>query len=333
VLFRSASHSFSLGSFSDPDGGPWSVDINWGDGTAHTTFTANSPGTLSSQNHTYAEEGPYTVTITVTDTLDNQSDSKTFSVNVSDPPVNASGGFTIQANIGIDTGAQTVATFTDPAGAEPNSSDPNPPTSAGHYSASIDWGDGTSSAGTISPSVPASPSQQFTVTGNHTYTSESPLNGFTVTTTINHEGVLSVATSSAIVGRAGEVSGAGQIGKTRIFNFDVGPSGGNTFTGNLLYRDKDNNIDLENVSITFVSILIDNAHATFQGTARVNGVLGYTFRVDVEDNDPINGKGKNKNKGKGVDRFRIQFTGPTTYDSNAFAANGGLLTAGKIEIH
>src|SRR5262249_34976572 len=28
-----ASQSFSLGSFSDPDGSPWTVDVNWGDGT------------------------------------------------------------------------------------------------------------------------------------------------------------------------------------------------------------------------------------------------------------------------------------------------------------
>ena len=85
-------------------------------------------------------------------------------------------------------------------------------------------------------------------------------------------------------------------------------------------------------SITFISILSDNAHATFNGPATVNGISGYTFRVDVEDNaDPVKGKGKGK--GKGVDRFRIQFSGPTNYDSNAFAANGGLLTAGTIEIH
>jgi hypothetical protein len=70
--------------------------------------------------------------------------------------------------------------------------------------------------------------------------------------------------------------------------------------------------------------LIDNKHATIKGAATVNGVSGYTFDVRVEDNGE---------PGIGVDRFRIQIAGPTSYDSNAFAANGGLLTAGNIQTH
>jgi len=56
----------------------------------------------------------------------------------------------------------------------------------------------------------------------------------------------------------------------------------------------------------------------------VNGIPGSTFRVDVE---------KNGEPGVGVDRFRIRLSGPAYYDSNAFAANGGLLTAGNIQVH
>jgi photosystem II stability/assembly factor-like uncharacterized protein len=330
---EASSHSFSLGSFSDPDGGPWTVDVNWGDGSAHTNFNMSSPGSLGARSHTYGEEGPYTVTITVTDTLDGQSGSKTFAVNVSDPPVNATGGFTFAANVGTNTGPQNVATFTDPAGAEPNASDPAG-TSANHYSATVDWGDGTTSAGVITPSMPSSPNQQFTVTANHTYTMQSPLNGFSVVTTINHEGVTSMATSTAIVGHGGTITGGGQIGTPRNFGFNV--DGTSAFNGNLNYMDKTNNIHFQSTSITFVSILSDNVHATFDGTGTVNGVSGYTFRVDVEDNnDPPPGKkGKIKDKaGKGVDRFRIQVNGPTNYDSNNFAANSGLLTGGTIEIH
>src|SRR5260370_36982599 len=86
-----ASHTFSLGSFTDSDGGPWTVDVSWGDGTPDTVFTATAPGTITSQNHTYGEEGTYTGTITVTDTLDVQFDSKTFTVNVSHPALVATG--------------------------------------------------------------------------------------------------------------------------------------------------------------------------------------------------------------------------------------------------
>jgi hypothetical protein len=319
-----ASHSFDLGSFSDPDGGPWTVDLNWGDGSSHTNFNVTSPGSLAAKNHTYREEGPDTVTITVTDTLDGQSDSKTFAVNVSDPPVNASGGFTFEVNVGTNTGPQAVATFTDPAGAEPNASDSAPPNGSGHYTASIDWGDSTKSTGVITPLTPSTPTQQFTVTGNHTYTTESPVSAFNVITTIDHEGVTSMATSTEIVGRAGKVTGGGNIGDSRSFGFDAQPDSNNAFKGNLNYKDKTNNIDLKSTSLTFVSILSDNEHATFSGEATVNGTSGYTFRVDMEDNGE---------PGNGVDRLRIRLSGPGSYDSNAFAANGGLLTAGNIQVH
>jgi PKD domain len=318
-----ASHVFGLGSFSDPDGGPWSVDINWGDGTSDTAFTANSPGPLASKTHKYGEEGPHTVTITVTDTLIDQSDSKTFTVNVSDPPVAASGGFSFDANVFVDTGTQTLATFTDPAGAEPNASDPAPPTSAGHYAASVSWGDGTS-PGAIAPLTPASPTQVFTVTGSHTYTTESPVSGFNVVATIDHEGVKSTATSIAIVGRPGNVTGGGKIGNGLDFDFGVQPDENNGFKGHLNYKDKANDLDLRSTSITFVSILIDNKHATIKGTATVNGISGYTFTVHVEDNGE---------PGIGSDRLRIELSGPTSYDSDAFAANGGLLTSGNIQAH
>lgn len=318
-----ASHLFDLGSFSDPDGGPWSVDINWGDGTSDTTFTASAPGSLASQTHQYSEEGLYTATIKVTDTLIDQSDSATFTVNASDPPVVTSGGFSLDANVFVNTGTQTLATFTDPSGAEPNSADPAG-TSANHYSATIDWGDGTHSPGTITPLASGNPNQVFTVTGNHIYTVQSPVSGFNIVTTIDHEGVSSTATSIAIVGHPGNVTGGGTIGDGLNFDFGVQPDQNNGFKGHLNYKDKANNIDLSSTSITFVSILIDNKHATIKGTATVNGTSGYTFRVDVQDNGE---------PGTGVDRFRIRLSGPTSYDSNTFAANGGLLTGGNIQTH
>src|SRR5207249_4592155 len=56
------------------------------------------------------------------------------------PPVTPMGGFSFNAIVGTDSGTQTLATFTDPNGAQP----------ASDYSASINWGDHTpTSAGTI----------------------------------------------------------------------------------------------------------------------------------------------------------------------------------------
>jgi predicted outer membrane repeat protein len=68
---EATSAAIDLGSFTDPGAaaGPWTVDVDWGDGSSHTTFTVQTTGSLGSQNHTYgAVPGPktYAVTVTVT---------------------------------------------------------------------------------------------------------------------------------------------------------------------------------------------------------------------------------------------------------------------------
>ena len=67
-------------SFSDPDNGPWSYTINWGDGSSSSGSTA-SPGSFST-GHTYVLPlGTHTVTVTVTDGLGaSGSASKTVTV-------------------------------------------------------------------------------------------------------------------------------------------------------------------------------------------------------------------------------------------------------------
>src|SRR5207253_2298424 len=106
----------------------------------------------------------FTVTVTVRDNL-NVSGSATFTVNVSDPAVVAS-AVSFGASVNQAFANQAVATFTDPGGAEPNNFDsPGSPIS-NHYTATIDWGDGTfpPTAGTITVS-----GNVFTVRGGHTY--------------------------------------------------------------------------------------------------------------------------------------------------------------------
>src|SRR5437660_3437467 len=60
---------FDLGQFSDQNTGPWNVDVNWGDGTPHTTFIDTAAGSTGIQGHLFGEDGTYTVTVTVTDSL------------------------------------------------------------------------------------------------------------------------------------------------------------------------------------------------------------------------------------------------------------------------
>ncbi len=77
--------NLNLGSFTDQSAdGPWAVDVDWGDGSSHTAFSATVSGTLDPQTHTYAD-GPntYTVVVSVTDnTPSHLSSSATFQVTV-----------------------------------------------------------------------------------------------------------------------------------------------------------------------------------------------------------------------------------------------------------
>jgi uncharacterized repeat protein (TIGR01451 family) len=134
-----------------------------------------------------SEEGSIANTLQVSaDQSDPNSSNNSVTVNttVSDPAAVATGGFTVSATEGLDSGSQTVATFTDPGGAE----------SLADYSATIAWGDNNSSAGTITYN---SGTAVFTVAGDHTYAEEGT---YTITVTIQHDNAPNAtATSSATV--------------------------------------------------------------------------------------------------------------------------------------
>ena len=70
------------GTFGDAAGsvGPWSVAVDWGDGSS-TTFTTSAPGGLGTQTHTFQTAGAATVTVTVGD-INHDAASAAFQVNV-----------------------------------------------------------------------------------------------------------------------------------------------------------------------------------------------------------------------------------------------------------
>ena len=91
---------------------PWSVDVNWGDGSTHTTFSQGTQGSLGSQSHTYADNGAYTVTVKVTD-KDTGSGQATFTVNVA----NIAPSIAISGNANVNEGSPyslTLGAVTDP---------------------------------------------------------------------------------------------------------------------------------------------------------------------------------------------------------------------------
>ncbi|HJT32261.1 MAG TPA: hypothetical protein VJ783_09485, partial [Pirellulales bacterium] len=136
----------------------FTAHINWGDGT--TTFGtisgANGSFTVSGGPHTYADEidgGLITTTLTDNSTSDTASVSGFLTVSDADSFVVT--GDNISGNPGKAFNGVQVATFTDAFTGQ----------LAGDLTATIAWGDGTSSTGTISGG-----GGQFTVTGSHTYT-------------------------------------------------------------------------------------------------------------------------------------------------------------------
>jgi CSLREA domain-containing protein len=115
-------------------------------------------------------------------------------ITASDTAVVATGGFTYSATAGTAGTAQTVATFTDPGGAE----------ALADYAATIDWGDGTSAAaGTLS----VDPNTHvFTVSGAHTYAQDGT---FAVAVTILHEteAAVTVTNTASIASATGTGEG------------------------------------------------------------------------------------------------------------------------------
>jgi PKD repeat protein len=161
------SSSFALGSFTDPgDDDPWQVTVVWGDGSPNTVFTQSSPGSIAAQSHTYADDGPYTASVTVAeDTGTGASGSATFQVTVA----NVAPVVTPPANQGASEGTSSsfaLGSFTDPGDDDP-------------WRVTVAWGDGSpdsvfpaASAGTIAAQT-------------HTYADDG---AYTVSVTVTEDG-------------------------------------------------------------------------------------------------------------------------------------------------
>jgi hypothetical protein len=183
-----AKFSGKVATFSDPDtsatASEYTATIEWGDSTSSTGTVSGSGGSFAvSGEHTYAEEGTYTITVKITD-VDNASNSATATstANVADAALSSQ---CAAPSTSTQAFAGPTATFTD---ADPNGMSPP------DYSATINWGDSSSSSGTVSLGTGPGP---YTVSGSHAYTSTGP---FTITTTITDAGgSQTVATCKTLV--------------------------------------------------------------------------------------------------------------------------------------
>ena len=129
--------------------------IKWGDGTSSVGTISGSNGAFTvSAGHTYADEGSFALSATITRTADNTTITPAGTVASAEADVLTAHAATITGTAGQALNNVTVATFTDT----------NTANAAGDFAAAIKWGDGTTSAGTVSGSK-----GNFTVTGSHTY--------------------------------------------------------------------------------------------------------------------------------------------------------------------
>jgi FG-GAP-like repeat len=137
----------------------YTATIDWGDGTTTTGAVSGSGGSFtvtSTTPHTYGDEGLFTEVVTITRTTDNATIAPSGTVTVFDTDNFENGsGTTIHGDPNVALTNVTLATFTDT----------NTQNVAGDFVATVDWGDGTTTTGTISGSAGS-----FTVTGSHTYT-------------------------------------------------------------------------------------------------------------------------------------------------------------------
>ena len=206
------SDSQVVATFTDPAGAEdpanYSATIDWGDGSQSAGTISFSDGVFSVRgSHRYTEEGGSGISVTIHHESAADAIAQS-SASISDPGINAQGGLTVVAAEGANFDAQTVATFTDPGGAE----DPT------HYTATIDWGDNGQSVGEITFSDGV-----FSVSGHHKYAEEGR---YGITVTIHHEETSDVVVSSNAA--VSEVAVIAQGGQT-VFGVE-----GGRFDGQLL---------------------------------------------------------------------------------------------------
>ena len=182
--------TFTDGDTSDLASG-FTATIDWGDGATATGTVTGSNGSFSVDGgHTYNDEGSAPVSVSITRTSDNVNTTANGQVSVAEHDALTPQGTTIDTFTNQPLNNVVVATF----------SDSDTATAAGDLPASINWGDGTTTTGSVSGS-----SGSFTVTGSHTYTAPGTDN-VQVTLSDDAPGTASATANSTVNVSAGTLA-------------------------------------------------------------------------------------------------------------------------------
>lgn len=164
-----------VGSFIDLGGDPasnFAAILTWGDGTTSTgTVISLGGGNFNvTGNHIYAEEGSYPVAVSVTDS-DGSFGTGTGSATVFDAALTPLSSSPVAFSPGATLSNVLLGTFADANAFGPPSD----------FIVVINWGDGSSSAGTVF----GGGGGIFSLTGTHTYNAPGT---FTISNLIHDDG-------------------------------------------------------------------------------------------------------------------------------------------------
>jgi hypothetical protein len=160
AIFNDSNPAFSSDESVDPG---LSATIDWGDGTTSKADKiawddSNDSNVRVTGSHLYdanTGESSYTIKVTLTDDGSDGSAVTTSHATIGDAKLTAGAAKSFVAT-GAQASTPVVASFTDAAGAQAKAAD---------FTAAINWGDGTSSAGTLTQTGAGA----FDVSGTHTY--------------------------------------------------------------------------------------------------------------------------------------------------------------------
>jgi streptogramin lyase len=270
--------SGGVAQFTDADplakAGDFKATINWGDGLISDGTIALASGTTFNVNgsHRYAEEGTYRPTVTITDVdmthdVGGSTATALSTALVDDAPLSGN-EVPVRAVEGLAFSGQ-VATFTDMGGSEP----------VGNYSATIVWGDGTSSNGQIV----SLGGNSFGVNGSHTYAEEGST--YRKMVTIKDEGgsMVMVAGTATVADAALTATGLNvQATETIAFTSvvatftDANPNGTlSDFRAQIMWGD--------GTSSAGTIGSLGSAHFNVTGSHTYDEARTFSIRVDISD--------------------------------------------------